>query len=280
MAELGRPLIVPIVTTSSLPSHQPLPDEFVEALARASGRLGSFARDVRWYPSVSSTNDVAGVLAERGAPEGCVVVANAQSAGRGRRGRTWTSPAGAGLYVSALLRPAQDAPLLTIAAGVAVAEGVQSATGLAVDLKWPNDLFVGGRKVAGILAEANRSALGPYVIVGFGINVMPAAYPPEVAVRATSIEGELGRAVDRGLLLAECLCSLADRYADLQRGHAGLVAEAWRLRAARTFGRRVRGDVGGVVVEGVAESLDETGALIVRTVHGPVRVTAGEVTWV
>jgi len=258
---------------------QRLPDEFVEALASASHRLGPFAGEILWCPSVTSTNDVAGVLAERGAPEGCVVVANAQSAGRGRLGRTWASPPGAGLYVSAVLRPKPDLSLLTIAAGVAVAQGIQAATGLAVDLKWPNDAFVGGRKVAGILAEANSSAAGPYVIVGFGINIMPAAYPPDVAVRATSIEGELGRAVDRGLLLAECLASLSSRYTDLQCGQVADVTDAWRLRAAATFGRRVRGDVGGLVLDGVAENLDETGALVVRTPDGLARVTAGEVTW-
>jgi BirA family biotin operon repressor/biotin-[acetyl-CoA-carboxylase] ligase len=261
------------------PSSQSLPDEFVEALASASHRLGLFAGEILWYPSVSSTNDVAGVLADRGAPEGCVVVANTQSAGRGRLGRSWASPPGAGLYVSAILRPNPDTPLLTIAAGVAVAEGIQSATGLTVDLKWPNDAFAGGRKVAGILAEANSSAAGAYVIVGFGINIMPAAYPPDVAVRATSLEGELGRAVDRGLLLSDCLASLSSRYVDLQCGRVSDVAAAWRLRAASTFGRRIRGGVGGIVFDGVAENLDDTGALVVRTAAGLARVTAGEVTW-
>jgi BirA family biotin operon repressor/biotin-[acetyl-CoA-carboxylase] ligase len=263
----------------SPPLAEPFPDEFVEALASASHRLGLFAGELLWYPTVSSTNDVAGVLAERGAPEGSVVVANAQSAGRGRLGRSWVSPPGAGLYVSAILRPKPDTPLLTIATGVAVAEGIQAATGLVVDLKWPNDVFVRGRKLAGILAEANSSASGAYVVVGFGINIMPAAYPPDVAVRATSIEGELGRAVDRGLLLSECLASLASRYVDLQCGRAGSVAAAWRVRAASTFGRRVRGDVGGVVLDGIAENLDDTGALVVRTAGGIARVTAGEVTW-
>jgi BirA family biotin operon repressor/biotin-[acetyl-CoA-carboxylase] ligase len=263
----------------SHPPPQPLPDEYAEALALASARLGAFARDVLWYPSVSSTNDVATVLAERGAPEGSVVVANAQSAGRGRRGRAWASPPGAGLYVSVLLRPAQGAALLTLAAGVAVADGIQTATGLAVDLKWPNDAFIGGRKVAGILAEAISTSGGLDVIVGCGINVMPAAYPPDVAARATSLERELGRPVDRGMLLAECLANLAARYADLQAGRLADVTSAWRRRAVATFGRRVRGDIGGNVVEGVAEDLDETGALMVRTVEGLARVTAGEVTW-
>ena len=263
----------------SSPGGEPLPREFVEALAAASGRLGIFTCELLWYPVVSSTNDVAGMLADRGAPEGTVVVANAQSAGRGRHGRVWVSPPSAGLYVSALLRPVTEVPLLTIAAGVAIAEGIQSATGLAVDLKWPNDAFVRGRKVAGILAEANSSARGPHVIVGCGINIMPAAYPPEVAVRATSLEGELSRVVDRGLLFVECLVSLSKWYEDLQHGRQAEVVDAWRRRATATLGRRVRGDIGGSMVEGVAEALDNTGALVVRTNTGLTRVTAGELTW-
>ena len=289
---------------------EPFPSEFVEPLARAADRLGLFARQMLWYPDVPSTNDLAAALAEGGAREGCVVVANAQSGGRGRQGRTWVSPPGAGLYVSAVLRPAEHAvPLLTIAAGVAVADGIHAATGLAPDLKWPNDVFVGGRKVAGVLAEASSSAVradlppppwlprtaearsakagqvGPnrgieYVVLGFGINVMPAVYPAEVAIRATNLEEELGRAVDRGLLLAECLCGLAARYGDLQRGRIDAVVAAWRRRAASMLGRRVQWNAGGGAIEGVADDIDDTGALLVRTHTGLARVTAGEVRWV
>jgi BirA family transcriptional regulator, biotin operon repressor / biotin---[acetyl-CoA-carboxylase] ligase len=282
----------------SYPPTQPLPDEFAEPLARAADRLGLFARQILWYADVASTNDLAATLAERGTPEGCVVVANAQSAGRGRQGRSWASPAGAGVYASAVLRPAEHAlPLLTIAAGVAVADGIHAATGLVPDLKWPNDVFVGGRKVAGVLAEASSRVradfqgvgaglqIGPggaiqYVVVGFGINVMPAAYPPEIAARATSLEGELGRSVDRGLLLAECLCSLAARYQDLERGRMNAVVEAWRARAASTLGRRVQWNAAGGALEGVAENIDDMGALVVRTKAGLTRVTAGEMRWV
>ncbi|MBI3049605.1 MAG: biotin--[acetyl-CoA-carboxylase] ligase [Acidobacteria bacterium] len=267
---------------------QPLPAEFAEPLARAAGRLGAFGRHILWYPEVPSTNDVAAALAERGAGEGCVVAANAQSAGRGRHGRPWASPAGAGLYVSTVLRPGRHAvPALTIAAGVAVGEGIQGATGLDVGLKWPNDVYVGDRKLAGVLAEASAGAdpVGPpdriqYVVLGFGINVMPAPYPPDIAARATSLEEELGRAVDRGLLLAECLSALARRYGDLQGGRTGAVIEAWRRRAARTLGRRVRWDADGSTIEGVAENIDDTGALMVRTPAGVIAVTAGEVRWV
>jgi len=264
-------------------STEPLPEDFVEPLARAAERLGIFREPILWYADASSTNDLAAAMAERGAREGRVIVANAQSAGRGRQGRSWASPPGAGLYVSAVLRPPEHAlALLTIAAGVAVAEGIQSATGLAADVKWPNDVYAHGRKVAGILAEASSSnAAGAiqHVIVGAGINVMPAAYPPDVAGRATSLEAELGRPVDRGLLLAEYLCALAARYDDLQSGRAAAVVGAWRARAASMLGRRVQWQSAGATCDGVALDIDDTGALVVRTAGGPVRVTAGEVRW-
>ena len=262
-----------------------LPAEFAESLARASPRLGSFAKEVVWYASVSSTSDAAAVLAERGAAEGLVVAANAQTAGRGRFGRGWASPAAAGLYVSVVLRPgAAVVPMLTIAAGVAVAEGIQEATGLRCDLKWPNDLYVRTRKVAGILAEASTTTADisgiRYVVLGFGINVMPSNYPPEVAVRATSLEDELGREVDRALVLAECLLALSRRYADLGQGRSADVIAEWRTRAATTLGRKVRLEAAGTQLEGIAENIDETGALVVQTASGVLRVTSGEVQWV
>ncbi len=260
------------------PVPSPLPPEFEEPLVRAADRLGAFAQPILWYATVSSTNDVAALLAERGAPEGCVVAAHAQSAGRGRQGRGWASPAGAGLYLSAVLRPPRDVVrVLPLAAGVAVAEGIEAATGLDVALKWPNDVYAGARKLAGVLAEAADGLA--YVILGIGINVMPAAYPPDVAARATSLEEELGRAVDRGLLLAECLAALARRYADLESGRDAGVIAAWRRRAAPTLGRRVRWEAAGGTAEGVAETIDESGALVVRTSAGTVTVTAGEVVW-
>jgi BirA family biotin operon repressor/biotin-[acetyl-CoA-carboxylase] ligase len=266
------------------PRTDTLPVEFAEPLARAADRLGPFGRRVLWFAEVPSTNDLAASMAERGDPEGRVVIANAQSAGRGRQGREWVSPPGAGLYMSILLRPLPHAvPLVTIAAGVAAAEGIQSATGLSPSLKWPNDVHLGGRKVAGVLAEGSVGAdlqVGPavqWVILGIGINVMPAAYPRDVAERATSIERELGRRVDRGLLLTECLAALAERYDDLQSGRAGKVIDAWRARAAPTLGRTVRWTSPEGIVEGVAENIDATGALIVRTASGPARIISGEV---
>jgi BirA family biotin operon repressor/biotin-[acetyl-CoA-carboxylase] ligase len=259
-----------------------LPPDLEAALIRAELRLGPFARRVLWFPVVPSTNDLAAALAERGAEEGCVVLADAQTAGRGRLGRTWASPAEAGLYLSTVLRPRSDvAPLLTIAAGVAFAEGIQAATGLTAALKWPNDIYLGERKVAGILAEAGASATGAHhVVLGCGINVMPALLPLALRPRVTSLEAELGRPVDRGLLLTSSLTSLAARYADLCEGRAAGVLDAWRERARPLLSRRVEWEHEGSPARGVAEDIDAGGALLVRTESGVVRVISGEVKWV
>lgn len=258
-----------------------LPDDVRDALLRAGDRLGLFAGRLQWYQEVASTNDVAGRLAETGADEGTVVAADAQTSGRGRLGRQWSSPPGAGLYTSVILRPAPAVlGLITIAVGVAIAEGCQAATGLHATLKWPNDLYVGARKLAGVLAEAGTSDRGiRHVIVGFGINLVPAAYPAEVAARATSIEVELGRVVDRGLVLAECLAALSSRYGDLCERRTEHVLAAWRRRAAETFGRSVEWDVSGAVRRGVVDDIDGEGALLVRSARGTERLIAGEVRW-
>ena len=257
-----------------------IPDDIAEALARAGARLGPFQHQVSWHEEVGSTNDVAIAAADAGAPEGLVVAANAQSSGRGRLGRSWASPPDGGLYVSVILRPLPHAlPLMTIAAGVAVAEGVEAASGLSPCVKWPNDVYAGSRKLAGILAEAGSSAAGGHVVVGFGINLRPAALPPEIAARATSIEGELGRTVDRGLVLAECLAALADRYRLLQNGARDAVIAAWRSRATQHLGRLVEWDAEHGTRRGIAHDIDARGALLVRVDDRIVRVISGEVRW-
>jgi BirA family transcriptional regulator, biotin operon repressor / biotin---[acetyl-CoA-carboxylase] ligase len=253
-----------------------IPEEFASALSLTRDRLGIFAHQILWYPEVGSTNDIAGAMADRGAAEGLVVLADRQTAGRGRLGRSWASPSGAGIYVSVVLRPSTTvATLLTIAAGVAIAEGITSSTGLAPHVKWPNDVHVSGRKLAGILAEG---AVG-HVVLGIGINVQSAAYPADVASRATSIEAELSRPVDRGLVLAECLVALASRYRELQDGRGRRVVDAWRSRAASMLGRRVEWDSAGIQQVGLAENIDDDGALIVKVGAGTQKVRSGEVRW-
>ena len=265
-------------------SPTPIPDEFADALAQARPRLGPLASRVLWYDSIGSTNDRAIAWAESGAEEGALVLADAQSAGRGRLGRTWSSPAGAGIYASVVLRPSPQAmALLTIAAGLAVSEGIAAATGLPTQVKWPNDVCVGTRpprKLAGILAEAGSAGDRVlHVVLGIGINVLPAAYPPDVAARATSLEAELGRTVSRGTVVAECLAALWRRYAMLGAGGQERVLADWRQRAAATFGRRVEWDTVTGVRTGIARDVDASGALVVAAEGGVVRLTAGEVRW-
>ena len=141
--------------------------------ARAQAR-GASASRVYWFTSVGSTNDIAASLADAGAGEGTTVVAEAQTSGRGRHGRVWHSPPGAGLYMSVILRPADAQPLLTLASGVAIAEAVRACTGLPAEIKWPNDVMIGKRKLAGILAEA-AARVGTRAIRGSGLRREPAA---------------------------------------------------------------------------------------------------------
>lgn len=267
----------------------PLPREFVEALGALRPQLGRFAERVVFYDSIGSTNDVVAALSADGAEEGVVVIADAQTAGRGRRGRTWFSPPGAGLYVSVLLTPgraatapSQATSLLTLAAGVALAEGVQRATGLSADIKWPNDLRVGTRKLAGILAEGVTPPGGPHplqVVLGFGINVSPAAYPPDLVARATSLESELGRPVDRALVCAHGLAALAARYHDLMTGRFDAILDDWRRRAPGHRGACVRWQDVGELRSGVTAGIDDTGALLIQAEGSLQRVIAGEVIW-
>lgn len=233
--------------------------------------------DVRRHPTLPSTMDAAVGLAQQGARHGVVVVADEQTAGRGRRGATWQSPSGAGLYLSFIARPRDAAAtsLLTLAAGVAVRDGIKNSTGLTADLKWPNDLIVGRRKLAGILAEGvGIGSPGAAVIIGIGVNVQPAAYSPDVAARATSIEGELGRAVDREQVLSAILAALWDWLAALEQ-KPGDILQAWRAASPNANGTRVEWDGR----HGTTAGIDDHGALLVTTASGIERIVAGELRW-
>lgn len=263
-----------------------MPEDLRDALERAAAELGPFAGRVRYYAEVASTNDVAIRLAEAGAPEGTTVIADAQSAGRGRFGRSWLSPPGAGLYVSIVFRPpALDG--LTLMTGVALADAIRGATGLPVALKWPNDLVVADaaaasrhRKLGGILAEASGAEpVAEQVILGFGINVARTSYPPELAARATSLETELGRAVDRAPVLVATLAALA-RWRDAVRaGRLAFLLDRWRALAVGTRGARVEVAAPDGPRVGTTEGIDDDGALLVRLGGRLERIVAGEVRW-
>jgi BirA family biotin operon repressor/biotin-[acetyl-CoA-carboxylase] ligase len=262
---------------------EPLPSEFASALRATADRRGHFGEPIYFFTDTESTNDAAAALAERGAPEGTTVLALAQRQGRGRLGRTWFSPAGAGLYVSIVCRDRRAAPMLTLAGGVAVADGIRSATGLPVELKWPNDVVtVGGRarKLAGILAEASTGGDGlQHVVLGIGINVLPAAYPPEISARAASIEGELGRSVEAGLVLAETLAALAGHVGRLAAGDREALLQRWRELAPSATGKPVEWDTPSGCARGTTAGIDSDGALLVRTGPHVERIVAGELRW-
>lgn len=285
-------------TAKAVPGSGPRGDgphemsRLVDAVARARLRLGRLATAVEHLASVGSTNDVAMQRsamasaerrpAKRSSIEGLVVVADEQTAGRGRRGHTWFSPPGAGLYVSVVVTPAaaradpsRATMLTTLAAGVAVAEGIERATGLRADVKWPNDVHVSRRKLAGILAEG----AGEAVVLGYGINLAAAALPPELRDRATSLETELGRPVDRAIVLVETLAALSQRYEDLLAGRFDAVLDAWRARAPAASGARVTWSSGADALSGITAGIDDRGALLVRAGDRIERIVSGEVTW-
>lgn len=240
----------------------------------------------RCLASCPSTNDEATRLAREGAPDGTIVVAESQTAGRGRQGRAWFSPAGRGLYVSVLFRPAlpmERIPLIPLATGIAVAEALAALGVRDIGLKWPNDVQLGGRKVAGILCEhlagpvPNRAGV---VIVGLGVNLggVDEDFPPELKPIATSVAAELGQPVTRTAVLGPVLAGLGPLLDALEQGE-GLPWSRWQ-RFSVVEGREVRLDeAGGGVVHGRAIRVAEDGALVVRLADGTEeRHMAGDVT--
>ncbi len=237
--------------------------------------------EVRIFPEIDSTN--AELLAEgrMGGPEGVVAVADHQTAGRGRLGRTWSAAPGTALLVSVLLRPGlspASMPLVTIAAGLAAVDAVDRAAGFRPGLKWPNDLVVDDKKLAGMLAETTTGGGETPLVVGIGFNVAAGAYPGELADSATSCEEVAGRPVDRVELLTCFLEALESRYAGVFRaGAKEELLAAYRADSA-TLGRRVRVEMSGGVLEGVANHLAWNGQLVVvDDGGGHTAVSAGDV---
>ncbi len=237
-----------------------------------------FAGHLHFSPVTDSTNNDALAAARKGAPHGSVFFTDEQLTGRGRGNHGWHSAAGQGLYVSVLLRPqfpVARLPLLPLAAGLAAAEAVRATAGLAVDLRWPNDLLIGSRKVGGILVEAKiESQSSPHAVVGIGINVHQRSFPSDLSTAATSLDLEAGRRIPRQRLLVSLLKSLEKETLAL----AGDAAEAIpaRISQASTWinGRHVEVH-GPQACSGVTAGLDQNGFLLVRTPSGLVTVQTG-----
>lgn len=239
--------------------------------------------DVRRFPPLASTNATARELAAEGAPEGAVVVADEQSAGRGRHGRSWRSPAGAGLYATLLLRPttlpARAAPALTFAAAVSVAEALASLGVAGVSLKWPNDVLVNGRKVCGVLTEASfAESRVEWAVVGIGVNLTDDAVPEAPVVAATSLEASGVRA-SRDEALAALLERFGVWYATLLAGGSREVLARWSALAPMARGSEVTVDDGRETYAATTDGLAEAGLLRVRRADGRVaELSAADVT--
>jgi BirA family biotin operon repressor/biotin-[acetyl-CoA-carboxylase] ligase len=246
-------------------------------------------REILTFDQVGSTNDIAKRRGQEGAPEGLVVIAEEQTAGRGRLQRRWIAPAGTSLLCSLLFRPklrVDQANRLTMICSLAAADAVEEVSGLAPALKWPNDLVVSSslpkargewRKLGGILTETELSGDRlAFVVVGIGINVnVPAEDLPTVDPHATSVLAETDETVDRTQLLLKLLSGVEERYGRLQEGLSP--HREWSQRLA-TLGRAVTAQTPDGVLQGIAEGVDPNGALLLRTEDGSLRrLIAGDV---
>jgi BirA family biotin operon repressor/biotin-[acetyl-CoA-carboxylase] ligase len=263
----------------------PLPQDLAVALETSVARRGTIGATIHYFSEVGSTNDEASRLAERGAPHGTTVIASAQTSGRGRYGRSWFSPPGAGLYVSVICRGGRAAPYLSLAGGVAAADGIIAATALPVEIKWPNDIVIRGgnrrRKLAGILAEASSTPAGvQHAVLGFGINLRPAAYPSEIVDRVTSLETELGRAVPSGAVLVAILGALNDRLRELASGDSTALLRRWRALSPSATGAAVEWTAETGRRSGRTAGIDDDGALRVSVDGRIERIIAGTLTWI
>ena len=246
-------------------------------------RLGNCAivREILVFEETDSTNDQAASLGRNGAASGLAIFAEKQHAGRGRFGRRWESASHLGLWFSLLLRPTfpqAQWPRLTTWAAVSIAAAIERATGVRAGIKWPNDIFVDDRKIAGVLIETGLDrAQQNFAVVGIGVNSNHARedFPENLAAIATSLRVATGRAIDRSAMAAAILRELDTRFADITRRFDQLVAEA--ARRSVLLGRWVQVRAGDSITEGVAESLDANGQLLLRTSDGSLAtLSAGE----
>lgn len=233
------------------------------------------------YETIASTNDAAKQLAVEGAPEGTVVIAEEQTAGRGRHGRRWIAPAGSSLLVSCILRPSlspAELPLLLMASALAVAQAIQESTGLLVNLKWPNDIMLRDRKTGGILIETGLSGEAvDYAVIGIGLNVnVDLTGIPELASTATSISTELGKGASRLKILQAFLRCMEREYLLLQGGASP--APRWAGRLSQV-GQQVEVDTPWGRETGRIEGVDADGTLVLLRTDGTVtQITVGDVT--
>lgn len=261
----------------------PIPADIAADAIRSRLTSRIVGRHLRVVAEIGSTNDAAMGAGQAGEPDGLAILADRQTSGRGRRGRSWASVPGVGVCTSILLRPPVSplqAPLLTLMAGLATAEAIASVAQVEPLLKWPNDLLLDGRKVVGILTEMTTTGqrIG-HVAIGIGVNVhqRPEDFPEGVRETATSIDQAVGRRVDRGEVVAALYNALDGWYTVVRSDGPAMILQSARVRTV-TLGKPVTVDTGDAQWQGTAVDLDEDGALLVRDVHGAVqRILADDV---
>jgi BirA family transcriptional regulator, biotin operon repressor / biotin---[acetyl-CoA-carboxylase] ligase len=254
----------------------------IEAQELQSGlNCHRFGRKVYSFQTIDSTNTFARSLAARGEEEGALVIAEEQTAGRGRQGRTWSSNIDENLTFTLLLRP--EIPngkinLLPLGIAVALTQGIRRLTSLPVLCKWPNDLLLMGGKVAGILMESALSSRGfEYVVVGIGINVNQRKFPEHLRTRATSLALHAGHAIDRVALLRSVLQSIESNYETYTSGGLDAIVPSW-LSLAPMVGKQITAAMQGTTVAGTVLGLSADGGLQLRTDAGDLTLFAGDVT--
>ena len=260
-----------------------VPDILTPDLLRKRMKGKLFGKRVYHFFKTDSTNRVAMELGYAGEPEGAVILAEEQTAGRGRSGRSWHSERGAGLYVTLLLRPRLSpvqAPLLTMLAGLSAHSAIQAQTGLSAELKWPNDILMEGKKVGGILTEMHAEPTQVrFVIVGIGINTNQEKFPHDIASLATSLRKESGRTHSRLELLVRLLNEFESDYNRFLREGARYVVDRFERVSSFASGKRVRVETGFETYFGTTAGLTSDGLLQVKREEGPVTmVVAGDVT--
>ncbi len=247
--------------------------------------VGSFWRQVLFYEQLESTNETATALSvDKDIEGGVVILTDAQSRGKGRLGRTWVSPPGANIYMSIILKPElspKDSTLLTLLAAVASATALRKASGLAVSIKWPNDLMIADKKAGGILTEVRfePDKIKVAVIgIGINVNIEKKDFPDEIKNIATSLKEETGQAYARSNIIVLLLKEIEAWYKLLMKKGRGPLLEEWNELSC-TIGKRVTVSSSKEVFAGKAEGIDEEGLLMIRLQSGVLKkVTAGDVT--
>ncbi|PKM81393.1 MAG: biotin--[acetyl-CoA-carboxylase] ligase [Firmicutes bacterium HGW-Firmicutes-14] len=259
------------------------PDRLYEHELSGLLRTELIGKKIVYCESVDSTNNLARTLAQEGSPDGTVVIAEEQTGGRGRMGRSWYSPPGQGIWFTLILRPPvnpADAAKITMVSAVAAARGIREYTGLAAGIKWPNDILLSGRKAVGILTEMNAEIdRVNYLVVGIGININVdrGQVSSELAAALASLEEEAGRHLSRIELLAAILNDLDRLYREFIDGNFSQILIEWRKMSV-TLGKLVKVTSLHDTDEGLAFDVDEEGALLLRKKDGSVRrILAGDV---